>query len=275
LNDPYPYANSLYLQMLSRKYTADIVSSIWVQMKTHRAMDALNNVLDEKSSSWLESLSTYGVWLYYTGNRAQAGHYFQDAALYDQLLIQEEDKYTYNLLDKLGKQVGYQANRFLEITNIPSPQLQLAVLGEDAYRQGYHLLQRELPSELYSVNQQISFVLTLSDTFVLLLTNAQDSPANFSVVQNIFNRQITVYPNPLIVKKQTEKINFINIPVDATVYIYTVNGSMVTQIAPPPNGSILSWNLRNTLGHAVSSGVYLYRIEGEKISETGKFVIVR
>jgi hypothetical protein len=275
INDPYPYANALYLYMLGKEKGNEIVSMVWEEIKNDKVMKALPNTLTKNGISWLESLSTYGTWLYYTGDRSQEGRYFPEAAYYDQIMIKEDDRYTGLLSDKIYKSIDREANRYLEITNFPSPQVQLGVLGEDASSQGYHLLQRTVPSVLYLANQQISVMLAEPDTFVLLLTNAQESQSTFSIVQEISKWETTVYPNPLIVKKQTEKINFINIPADATVYIYTVTGFLVEQFTAANSGSILSWDLCNTRGQAVSSGVYLYRIEGKKISETGKFVIIR
>jgi hypothetical protein len=273
--DPFPYGNALYLHMLSRQLYTGICSMIWQVIKNYNALEALKRVLNTAGSSWLESLSSYGVWLYYTGNRSQADRYFPKSALYDQIAVKEEDEHEYTLLDQLKKEVGRDANRFVQVTNSIHPLLQLGVLGEDAKSQGFHLLQRSFASSLYSVNTKIDITITEPDTVLLLLTNAGRSLSTFSVMEQASSKRIEVFPNPYLVKKHHQQINFLNIPDDATIYIYTVTGTLVAKLSSVDRSSIVSWDVRNRRGEQVSTGVYLYQVEGGDTSETGKLVIVR
>jgi hypothetical protein len=274
-NDPYPYGNALYLHMLTKEFSRSICSTVWQEIKNYRVVEALRRVLSTRGVTWLESLSSYGVWLYYTGNRAQTNRYLPNAELYDQVSVKNDDIHIYGMLDKLKKEMEHEANRYLQITNITSPRLQIGVLGEDTGRQGYHLLQRSLSSSLFIINEQSDLQISEPDTVVLLLTNARDSYSIFSVVEEMTATQIDVYPNPLIVSNHNEKVNFINIQADASIYIYTISGNLVAKIIPDTGSSIVSWDIRNIAGRPVASGIYLYQVQGSDNSKIGKLVIVR
>jgi len=273
--DPYPYGNALYLHMVTKKYGKRISGAIWQEIKKYNALEALRRILSTMGVSWLESLSSYGVWLYYTGNRTQGDRYLPKADAYEQVLIKKDDSYSHGIPDNLKKEIEREANRYLQITHLTNPRLQLGVLGEDAGRKGYHLLQRSISSSLYSINKQIDFNISEPDTIILLLTNASDSQTILSIVSEITDRQFEVYPNPVIVRTHGEKINFLNIPFDASVYIYTASGNLVAKLIPDTGGSIVSWDLRNAAGRQIASGIYLYRIQGGNINGTGKLAIVR
>jgi hypothetical protein len=273
--DPYPYGNALYLHMLTKKHGKRITSAVWQEIKTHSALNALDRILNTRNITWLASLSSYGVWLYYTGNRAQGDRYFPEAELYDQVSIKNDDIYREGLPEKVRIEIERETNRYLQVTGINNPQLQIGILGEDAGRQGYHLLQQSISSGLYAINQQFNFLISEPDTLILLLTNARDSQSTFSIVSEISERQIDVYPNPLIVSTHSEKINFLNIPDNAAIYIYTLSGHLVSKINSETGSSIVSWDLRNTAGRPIASGIYLYHVRGGSGNKTGKLVIVR
>jgi len=84
------------------------------------------------------------------------------------------------------------------------------------------------------------------------------------------------YPNPF--NPQTRISFAIAKKMDVTLRIYNVAGEIVATL----HSGVLSagrhnvqWNARNNDGSAVSSGVYLYRLEGDGISLTGKMMLIR
>lgn len=274
-DDTYPYGNALYLLMLSKQYGARICPEIWQEIKSYPVLPALERVLNRKGVSWLESLSEYGVWLYYTGNRTRGDNYFTDARVYGQVTVEPDDTYDYRHLFEIKKEITQNAVCYLNITNVASPELQMGIRANDANRQGFHLLQRSAASPLYPANKQISLQISEPDTICLVLTNAINSSSTFAVTQEKIDIRIDVYPNPLIVKSGTANLSFLNLPANAVVTIYSILGTKITKLKPEHDRPVFYWNLRNDRGISVASGVYLYHVEGEKITKSGKFIIIR
>ncbi|UCG52215.1 MAG: T9SS type A sorting domain-containing protein [Candidatus Latescibacterota bacterium] len=65
-----------------------------------------------------------------------------------------------------------------------------------------------------------------------------------------------------------------------TLRIYTVAGKMVKTLvdelaSPDPDGVTVVWDGTNEAGSPVSSGVYLYRLSGSRLSQTRKMILLR
>jgi hypothetical protein len=78
--------------------------------------------------------------------------------------------------------------------------------------------------------------------------------------------------------EQDRKIQFINLPPECIIRVYTVSGELVTTIYhSDPNKGYEDWNLTSSVGQAVSSGIYLFSVEDLKTGnvQVGKFVIIK
>ncbi|MEW6040649.1 MAG: hypothetical protein AB1633_03935, partial [Elusimicrobiota bacterium] len=87
-----------------------------------------------------------------------------------------------------------------------------------------------------------------------------------------------------------EGINFVNLSKNAKVYIYNIAAELVYNADEVQTSAHLEgklrvgkwrWNVRNSAGSEVASGVYIYLVKdetltaGKKDKVTGKIVIVR
>lgn len=74
----------------------------------------------------------------------------------------------------------------------------------------------------------------------------------------------------------SKDIQFVNVPVGATIRIYTSSGILVRvlQNATTTFGGIVHWNVRNRTNQYVASGVYFYTVESGGISHPGRMTIV-
>ena len=102
--------------------------------------------------------------------------------------------------------------------------------------------------------------------------------------------KISVVPNPYITAAKWErrnlnqtgrgerKINFINLPAECTIKIYTVAGDLVktlTKDYSPTNGA-LEWNLVSDDGMDVASGLYIYHVDAPNAGEyINKFALIK
>lgn len=104
--------------------------------------------------------------------------------------------------------------------------------------------------------------------------------ATIPAAQNTNN--ILVVPNPFVLKSGAVQpsihslIQFINVPDPCTIRIYTIRGDLVKTINHQDGTGIALWNQQTDYGQFVSSGVYVYHIEGPNgQTKTGKLGIVR
>ena len=95
--------------------------------------------------------------------------------------------------------------------------------------------------------------------------------------------RIHTVPDPYYVSNALETtanqkvLNFVNLPAQAIVRIYSVSGVLVNVLThnDPAAGGILTWNLRNRNNQFVASGVYFYHVEApDGQTKVGRFTVV-
>jgi len=78
--------------------------------------------------------------------------------------------------------------------------------------------------------------------------------------------------------EQDRRIQFINLPADCEVKIFTLAGDWVNTLSHhDPNRGYEDWNLTSHVGQAISSGLYLFTcqdLNNGKV-QVGKFVIIK
>ncbi len=83
------------------------------------------------------------------------------------------------------------------------------------------------------------------------------------------------YPNPCSLGSGCNAVTFTRLTMDATVRIYTISGELVNTIKKSSSIDSTGWDLRNSSGRQVASGLYIYIAEGNGTTKRGKMVIVR
>jgi hypothetical protein len=109
---------------------------------------------------------------------------------------------------------------------------------------------------------------TFSTTALSTITN------NLEAAKNALNL-INVVPNPYYAysayetAKQFNLVKITNLPGKCTVNIYTISGTLVRQFKKDDEISHIDWDLKNTAGIPVASGLYIIHVDvpgvGEKI----------
>jgi hypothetical protein len=112
------------------------------------------------------------------------------------------------------------------------------------------------------------------------------------------NLKVSVYPNPYKVShnyraaqyedpyrqgwtERDRRIHFVNLPAEATIKIFTLDGDLVREFEHYEGGpfsetnSKAHWDLISKNTQAVVSGIYLYTIESALGSQIGKVIIVK
>jgi hypothetical protein len=83
------------------------------------------------------------------------------------------------------------------------------------------------------------------------------------------------YPVPFKPSAGHTKITFTDLTGYARIRIYTLSGELVRTLSKADSDDTLDWNVRNTRGAEVDSGVYLYIIEGAGTPKKGKLMVIR
>lgn len=106
--------------------------------------------------------------------------------------------------------------------------------------------------------------ITITST-ITMTVGASDNLAN-----------VISYPNPYRGDVNTRsEIRFRNLPVVATIRIYTLTGYLIHTIEKNNPGNETIWNLRNNQGSLVSSGVYVYIVTSGSEQVQGKIALLR
>jgi hypothetical protein len=96
------------------------------------------------------------------------------------------------------------------------------------------------------------------------------------------NEEIYVVPNPLRAgagypRGEGNLVTFRNIPEGSMVQVFTTAGDRIIGIGPENIlGGNIHWDTLNDSGEAITSGVYLYKVDiPEKDSYWGRLVVIR
>jgi hypothetical protein len=111
-----------------------------------------------------------------------------------------------------------------------------------------------------------------------------ESPKATALEGEFDMKRIHTVPDPYYVRSAFElgpsnkALRFVNLPPQAIVRIYSLNGTLVRVLAhnDQGGGAELAWDLRNRNNQFVASGVYFYSVEapnGE--TKTGRFTVVQ
>jgi len=82
------------------------------------------------------------------------------------------------------------------------------------------------------------------------------------------------YPVPFRRAEGHTKITFTGLTRSASVRVYTVSGEQVRALEKNDAGETLDWDLKNSRGQAVASGVYIFTVKSGSQKNTGKLMVI-
>ncbi len=87
---------------------------------------------------------------------------------------------------------------------------------------------------------------------------------------------VIAWPNPWITDDGATGMTFENLPLGSSVWLYSLTGELVREIAVPAAATSVEWDTRNVGGREVASGVYLFIVRKNGIDyDHGKIAIIR
>ncbi|MEM1095839.1 MAG: T9SS type A sorting domain-containing protein [Bacteroidota bacterium] len=100
---------------------------------------------------------------------------------------------------------------------------------------------------------------------------AQEALESIRVVPNPY-KAVSSYETDL----RSDKVRFINLPTEANISIYTLDGTLIRSLQKSSAGTTLDWDLTNQEALPIASGMYIIHIDapgvGEKIIKFGAVI---
>ncbi len=81
-------------------------------------------------------------------------------------------------------------------------------------------------------------------------------------------------------REQERRVWFANLPDTATIRIYSLDGDLIREIEHPDKhltrySSVVGWDLISRNTQAITSGIYIWRVDSRLGSQVGKIVIIK
>ena len=83
------------------------------------------------------------------------------------------------------------------------------------------------------------------------------------------------YPVPFRPSAGHTRITFTGLTDSARVLVYTLSGQLVRTLDKSGFGETLDWDVKNSRGQDLSSGVYLFVVKSARQTATGKLMVLR
>ncbi len=263
----YPYANAIYLHMTSALYGPQFTVDVWNQILIQPAMQSLEKILNQRGETFAESENRYGVWLYFTGERAVPGSYFPDAAEYPMLEIEKkETAFTTTL-------VSYGLNLYeINVTN--NRVYKAGVSAGSGQGRVNHILNGTpfKHSVSFGASQQFEYALDMQKP-IAVINNAAEEKSN-SVRYTMQPITIPPAPNPVVIENQDGVLVLKSLPQNSEIRIYDILGRLVKRLYNGSNNNV-RWNMKSVQGRFVATGLYLYFIDTGSEMLKGKITVLR
>jgi hypothetical protein len=152
----------------------------------------------------------------------------------------------------------------------PLPETSGRITNEADSRLGRIIIRGKLPEEGTVIRINTWKPLTGEDVFSVIATapNTNDYASAKTSLDDI-----SVFPNPFFGTalysgcSEQEYIRFTNLPVTATLRIFSLGGVYVRRIEKSDDNPYLDWDLKNNAGERVASGIYIAHLEMTNIGE--------
>jgi hypothetical protein len=267
----------------------DIIRKQWELMPSMDAVDAIQQSLNDKNTSFFDMMNLFGIWCYYTGYRTQPGKYFPEAAKYP--LIKPMSSVSFNSSSKSVSLPNCPplSNTYVTfISTDANPDSLTVALSNSNYKAALNTPNNTYPIEYTLFNYAADGATKLNNEYYCSYapTNQYWSTAEMFPDQLVkggyfINGKVNyAFPSPFFYNKNS----FIYIPVDAAAYentylnVYSSSMNLVYSaqvgIKKIYGQDLIQWNGKDNDGKELPSGVYIYALRTGDNNSSGKIVII-
>ena len=274
-NDGYDLAIwNIYLQ---KKYGFEILKKIWeLKAEGQRAVRAIDNSLADEGSSFKAEMNEFGEWTYFTGNRASITlPYFEEAKFYPLIIPLVKVLYL-PPSDDVTINSNASSNNFIQFVDESQGRSDtlVAIITNADIIGSFESSDPRITNFNYFYNTNLT-----SSNQLFFAQNI--------ILNNIANKIIQPsgseypYPQPFTYSEHSK----IDIPASqkdeedtAELYIFTSNMELIFSdkhevFISRLNSPAVSWNVRDSDGNKVPSGIYIYVTKRSGEIKKGKLAI--
>lgn len=295
------FGEALWDHFLVKKFQSpDLIRRTWEIMQDNiLAIDAIDMMLQENSTSLAFEFADFGIWNYFTGSRADVVNYYEEGNLYPEIAIRD----TFTVVNKVtvvdsSKSLTHRYFSF----RIPAPDdYSITGVTENPANWLFSalILENGMPPRSLifqpATGENLGFLPANSDVVVIAVNaNVVDGSELFKLNSSYFNFSLTlqrgsvttpteegivdIYPNPFV-QSQANQVTFVfdltGAAGNAVVRILRSDGRLVREQQLNNRLSVFSWDGTDGSREAVSSGIYIVQLDdGNKIFQK-KFAFIR
>jgi len=272
---------------LKDRFGINIVKEIWEGMSNTSAIESLSKVLINYGSSLKDEFNKFGLWNYFSGNRAKQGKYFEEAAFYPSI----KPMSIFNFTPPLNSyQIATEpiVNNYLIFANTQTLDTLTAIIthSDNNAAVSTPALTSPFGLELFTYAESGSNRI-IGDYHSKLTTSTEDKYFQSYVFNNeevsnpdFFREELDyAFPNPFYYSKN----EFIFLPASITseenveLSIYSVDMNLIYSGSKLINRSnekvTIPWDGLDNKGSQIPSGIYLFVTKSGDSIKKGKLVI--
>ena len=277
---------NIYMQI---KFNYNIIKRQWELMPQMRAIEAINQSVIEKGSSFSQVLNEFGTWVYFTNNRAQQGKYFPEASGYPLITFPISNSYQFPPFNPINNISNPVSNNFLNISIQLSAKTDnlVSVITNSDYEAAISISPPTISYQYLLYNYNAPGTTNLVDKYYSKLITSGSSWFNTEILNdtwlgstNVFNQNADFpFPSPF-----NYSYSVLYIPVDLNssgefnLNVYSISmklvySSKVSLIKLDKEKPVIAWNGKDNNNQKLSSGVYIYALNSGNNVKKGKIVI--
>ncbi|GBD94717.1 hypothetical protein BMS3Abin05_02329 [bacterium BMS3Abin05] len=301
-NGAYEYGAAVWLRFLSLRHGRSIVRQIWQNMPDYNSLNAMQRVFVQEGSDFSTEFATFGIWNYFTGQRADTTKYYKEGDHFPEIYVSQVVPFELDtaisgsatfLTSHYSKLIPQEPQYYHLIQSYDTPanwMCEAIVAKDNAY--GTYVFHPDNGGAIGYMPALSEIITIISNTQTpekYDYTSGFQKKRNYTlkivqgkgyfVYKNSFKK---IFPNPFIVggdailslEFTVEKKSFANF------LVLNENGRPVYSV---PLGRVAKgfhsrkviWNGKADNGNPVPSGIYLAAISGDGLFIMTKLAVVR
>jgi hypothetical protein len=253
----------------------------WREMPTHRAVEAIDFVLQLYSSDFKRGLNLFGEWVYFTSYRKMSTMFFKDADKYPLVKLEQwaSDPLTsaqtldLNPLSNIYKKEVITGDTL--VTLITNGDVNGALASPNIIASADYRLYTSSGNGS-EISPNLFYDLQSADLQNLQVTHFINN--NLPGVSGTANEKAVVYPQPF--KYYRDSYIYFPVPKNQSetvvLKIISLSGKILYRHESLSNSSMdrVGWDGLDLRGNKLGTGVYIFQVEKNGIINRGKFVII-
>jgi hypothetical protein len=277
---------NIYLQ---KKFDYGIIKKQWELMPQMRAIEAINQSVIGNGASFSQILNEFGIWVYFTGSRAQQGKYFPEAENYPSISFPISNSLKFPPYTPVNSYNNPVSNNFFNVSvQLPAKvDILVPVITNSDYEAAVNVTPPTFNFQYLLYDYNAPGTTNLVDKYYSKLNITGSSWFSSEILNNtwlgstiVFNHNADfAFPSPF-----NYSSSVLYIPVDQNssgefnLNVYSIGmklvySSTVSSIKLDKEKPVIIWNGKDNNNRKLSSGVYIYAVKSGNNVKKGKIVI--